>query len=222
MNSNERRFSVIMTIYEQAHELEEHLPAFLTQHYESEYDVVVVDESSTDESPDVLKLLKNEYNNLYTTFLPKPDRHVVRKKQAYNIGIRAAKGDWLILTSIDKYPVSDDDLQSISDTMDDSADLTLGYFTKKGIKLQAFAEYAEAEDHIIRMERRQKKQRNRKKCNYRWGRYDFIIVRRDVVVHVLKFYELQPSFMERQAMRWRIFWKNLTSKNECIAYLPKE
>ena len=94
MNKDERRFSVIMTVYDQAYELQENLTAFLTQQYQPGYEVVVVDESSTDETPDILKLLKKDYPNLYTTFLPKSEGHAMSKKQAYNIGIKAAKNDW--------------------------------------------------------------------------------------------------------------------------------
>ncbi len=60
MNKDERRFSVIMTVYDQAYELQENLTAFLTQQYQPGYEVVVVDESSTDETPDILKLLKKD------------------------------------------------------------------------------------------------------------------------------------------------------------------
>ena len=52
MSKNERRFSIIMTVYDQAGELEENLPAFLQQEYEPGYEVIVVDESSTDRSGD--------------------------------------------------------------------------------------------------------------------------------------------------------------------------
>ena len=48
MSKNERRFSIIMTVYDQAGELEENLPAFLQQEYEPGFEVIVVDESSTD------------------------------------------------------------------------------------------------------------------------------------------------------------------------------
>ena len=93
MNKKERGFSIVMTVYDQAPELKENLPPFLTQEYEPGYEVIVVDETSTDETSDVLKLLKNDYPNLYTTFLPKPNRLIVRKKMAFSIGIKAAKYD---------------------------------------------------------------------------------------------------------------------------------
>ena len=142
-----------MTAYDQAYELKESLPVFLTQQYEPGYEVVVVDESSTDETADLLKLLKNDYPNLYTTFLPKSEGYALSKKQAYNIGVKAAKNDWLIFANANHPPVGEDVLQAISDSIDTTADLTLGYLTKKGIKLQAFVEVDGAKDHITRIER---------------------------------------------------------------------
>ena len=222
MSTNERRFSIIMTAYDQAYELKENLPVFLSQQYEPGYEVVVVDESSTDETADLLKLLKNDYPNLYTTFLPKSEGYALSKKQAYNIGVKAAKNDWLIFANANHPPVGDDVLQAISDSIDTTADLTLGYLTKKGIKLQAFVEVDSAKDHITRIERRLRKVRKRKRHHYRWGRYDFIVTRKQQAFDMLKYFELKPSFFARQAMRWRIFWKNLFSHYEYITYLLKE
>jgi len=211
-----------MTTYDQDYDLKENLPAFLEQKYEPGYEVIVVDEASTDETPDVLKLLKNDYRNLYTTFLPRPQYFVKHKMQALNIGLKAANNDWIIFHNVCHKPEGDDILQAISDTFDSSADLTLGYITRKGIKLQAFADYQEAKDHIVYKERKIQKSGKSVRHNYRWGRYDFIIVRKRLAVDILKFYELRPSFWERHSLRWSIFWKNQFSSYERITYLPKE
>ena len=44
-----------MAVCDQAHDLEQNLPAFLTQEYEPGYEVIVVDETSTDDTPNVLR-----------------------------------------------------------------------------------------------------------------------------------------------------------------------
>jgi hypothetical protein len=64
--------------------------------------------------------------------------------------------------------------------------------------------------------------RERKRHHYRWGRYDFIVIKKSVAFDVLKYFELKPSFVQRQALRWRIFWKNQFCRYEYITYLPKE
>ena len=49
MNQKERSFSIMMMVYDQAPELRDNLPAFLTQEYEPGYEVIVIDETSTEE-----------------------------------------------------------------------------------------------------------------------------------------------------------------------------
>ena len=211
-----------MTVYDQDYDLKENLPVFLEQKYEPGYEVIVVDESSTDETPDVLKLLKNDHQNLYTTFLPKPTYYVKQKMQSYNIGIKAAKNDWIIFADASHKPEGDYLLQAIDEKLDTTAEVTLGYLTKKGIKLQAFDTCDDVKDYIIRKERKIQKVRTRKRKNYRFGRYDFVIIRKRLALEILPFYEQHPSFWQRQGMRWRIFWKNLLSSYERITYLPQE
>ena len=190
-----------MTVCDQDYDLKENLPVFLEQKYEPGYEVIVVDESSTDETPDVLKLLKNDHQHLYTTFLPKPTYYVKRKMQSYNLGIKAAKNDWIIFADASHKPEGDYLLQAIDEKLDTTAEVTLGYLTKKGIKLQAFDTCDDVKDYIIRKERKIQKVRSRKRKNYRFGRYDFIIIRKRLALEILPFYEQRPAFFKRQGMR---------------------
>lgn len=205
------KFSVIMTVYDQAQELEKQLPAYLKQTYEPGYEVIVVDESSTDETPDVLKRLKNEYQHLYSTFLPKPNRRIVRRKQAFNVGIKAAKNEWIIITKLSSYPLAVDVLQAISEVIADSP-LTLGYHLKKGIRLQPFYDVDDARKHILRLERRLKKIREFKRGNYAWGRYDFIIVKKEFAYELLSHFEQSVSATHLFGIRLSILWKNLVRR----------
>jgi glycosyltransferase involved in cell wall biosynthesis len=213
MSKNERRFSIIMTVYDQAGELEENLPAFLQQEYEPGYEVIVVDESSTDRSGDVLKLLKNDYPHLYSTFLPKPNRLVSRRKLAFHLGVKASKYEWVIFTKISTKPMATDILKAIADAIDDDAELTLGYSGKKGLRLQPFHTCLDASSHIRRIERKLSKVRERKRMNYTWGRYDFIIMRKDVVYDVLDLFEQKLSPAKMLGIRTSIFMKNLFGRS---------
>lgn len=198
-----------MTVYDQARELEENLPAFLQQEYEPGYEVIVVDESSTDETEDVLKLFKNDYKHLYTTFLPKPNIPLFRKKFAFNIGTKASKNEWIIFTNISNRLVANDILKAVNDNLSSDAQLTLGYHLPKGIRLQPFATIDEAESLILKGERRLTKIRERKHLKYTWGRYDFIIIHKDNVVELLKYYEQRVSASRLLGIRLGIFFGNL-------------
>lgn len=213
---NERKFSFVMTCYDQAQELEANLPAFLTQEYEPGYEVIVVDESSTDETEDVLKLFKNDYKHLYTTFLPKPNIPLFRKKFAFNIGAKASKNEWIIFTNISNRLVANDILKAVNDNLSSDAQLTLGYHLPKGIRLQPFATIDEAESLILKGERRLTKIRERKHLKYTWGRYDFIIIHKDNVVELLKYYEQRVSASRLLGIRLGIFFGNLLRRGSTI------
>ena len=214
MNISKQEFSIIMTVYDQAHELKENLPAYLTQVYEPGYEVIVVDETSTDETPDVLKQYKRDYPNLYTTFLPKPNRLHIRRKMAFNIGLKASKNDQVIFHNINNKPTDENELQTIAEALDKNAELTFGYISKKGIRLQPFASYEDACYHILKAERKLKHIYKRRFMNYTWGRYDFIIVRKEVSYDVLKYFEQKISTTSLIGYRIYIILKNLFKRSE--------
>ena len=213
MNTKQHPFSVVITVYDQARELEECLPAFLKQEYEPGYEIIVVDESSTDETPDVLKLLKNEYEHLYSTFLPKPSAQTFRRKLALNIGLKASHYEYVIMTKPSAAPSDTDVFKAIAEVLDTEAELTLGYVTKKHIRLQPFSTVAEAENHIRRIERKLKKVRERQYGNYAWGRYDFIILRKECAVELLKLFEQKISVWNLFGIRMSILWDNLLRRS---------
>ena len=207
-------FSIVMTVYDQASELESNLPAFLTQDYEPGYEVIVVDETSTDNTEDVLKIMKNDYPHLYTTFLPKPNRQVTRRKLAINIGSKAAKNEWIIITKIEHKPIASDILQAIGQVHDQEAELTLGYMSKKGIRLQPFDTVEEAGNHILKAERKLRKIFNRnQRMSYLWGRYDFIIIPKNCLVRLLGFYEHKITWSQLISIRFGILWQSLIRRS---------
>ena len=117
-------FSIIISVHDNAMEIERNLPAFLEQKYSGNFEVVVIDESSTDETSDVLKRFKNRYANLYTTFIPASSHYLSRRKLSLTIGVKAAKYEWLIFTGADCRPASDLWLETMSSHC--NGDLILG------------------------------------------------------------------------------------------------
>ncbi|MDE6355219.1 MAG: glycosyltransferase [Prevotella sp.] len=119
--------SIILTVHDQGYELERNLPILLSQKYDAGFEVIVVDESSTDNTDDVLTLLKSQYPNLYTTFIPESSHYLSRRKLALTIGIKAARNEWLFLTDADCHPESDRWLEAMSRHCNDGTDIVLGY-----------------------------------------------------------------------------------------------
>ena len=209
MTKGECRFSVIMAVYENAHELEESLPVFLTQAYEPGYEVIVVDESSTDNTENVLKLFKQEHKLLYSTFLPKPDRNITRRRLALSIGVKASGNEWVIFTDINAAPPSEEWLKELTEFIDGSSKVMLGYFRKKGTQLQIFDEIWEAGKIIRKAERKRADGHEGKRLKYLRGKYDFIVVKREYAHDVLKFFEQDISLFHLLGLRLSIMCHNL-------------
>lgn len=203
------KFSVIMTVCDNGRELEQHLPAFLTQDYEPGYEVIVVDESSADNTDDVLKLQKQHNPQLYTTFLPKPDRKVTRKKLALTIGVKAAKYEWVILSDIMSFPYSATWLQEVSEALDDTTEAMIGYFRKEDIRLQAFEEISQARSIIRKAERKRADGHRGKYLKYLRGKYDFIVVRKDKAHDLLKYFEQKIGAGRLLGLRISVMCHNL-------------
>ena len=203
------KFSVIMTVFDNGSELEQHLPAFLTQQYESGYEVIVVDESSTDNTDDVLKLMKQQYPHLYSTFLPKPDVHRNRKRLALTIGVKAAKNEWIIFSDINAFPQSATWLQDISDNLNGASGIMLGYYKKSELRMRLFEDMEAVSDYIIKGERQRADGHKGTRMRKLRGKYDFIAVRADEAHELLKHFEQPVGFARLLGLRMSIFFRNL-------------
>lgn len=119
--------SVVITVHDNAREIERHLPSMLQQQYDGKWEVIIVDESSTDDTQDVLIRMKATYPQLYTTFIPESSHYVSRKKLALTVGIKASHNDWIVMTEIDCRAQNSRWLQTLAAYADNKRDLIMGY-----------------------------------------------------------------------------------------------
>ena len=118
--------SVIICARNEAANLREKLPAVLEQDY-PDFEVIVVNDCSTDDSALVLAELKQKYPKLYVTEVPYDRKFSHGKKLALTVGIKAAKSEWLLLTDADCMPVSKWWIKTMSQNFTDQNDIVLGY-----------------------------------------------------------------------------------------------
>ena len=203
------KFSVIMTVFDNGNDLEQHLPAFLTQTYEPGYEVIVVDESSTDNTDDVLKLLKQQHPHLYTTFLPKPDIHIVRKRLALTIGVKAAKNERIIFSNINAFPQDETWLQTIADNLGNASGIMLGRYQKGELKMRLFDDLESVSDYIIKNERQRADGHKGTHLKNLRGKYDFIVVRTAEAHELLKRFDQSVGFGRLLGLRLSILFQNL-------------
>lgn len=118
--------SVIVYAKNESENLRQHLPSLLCQEY-PEYEIIVVNDGSTDESDQVLNLFENEYKHLYHTYIPEDVKYLSRKKLALTVGIKAAKHDILLFTEANCEPVSKNWISAMARNYTDNISIVIGY-----------------------------------------------------------------------------------------------
>lgn len=118
--------SVIICARNEADNLELYLPVVLTQDYPN-YEVIVVNDCSTDNTEDVLKMLSAKYPRLRTTTIKEDKKFTHGKKIAVTLGIKAAKYDRLVFIDGDCKPESNKWLSLMASHFSDKISIVLGY-----------------------------------------------------------------------------------------------
>ena len=97
--------SVIVYTKNETENLHNHLPLLLEQEY-PQFEVIVINDGSTDESNDVLKRFEHTYKHLYHTYIPEDTKYLSRKKLSLTVGIKAARYETLLFTEANCRPAS--------------------------------------------------------------------------------------------------------------------
>jgi len=124
--SRKKPVSVVICARNEAANLEKFLPRILTQDY-PEYEVVVVNDRSTDQTEEILFRLASNHSHLRFTNLPVSDRNTHGKKLALTIGLKSARYDHVLLTDADCYPASDRWIRQMTAQLGKKTRIVLGY-----------------------------------------------------------------------------------------------
>jgi len=126
--------SVIICAKDEADNLRQFLPFILQQEY-PDFEVIVINDGSTDETEGLLNDLSVEYPNLRTTFVPVGARNLSTKKLGLTLGIKAAKNEILLFTDADCMPEDNTWIARMARNFTPETDFILGYgayLNKKG------------------------------------------------------------------------------------------
>ncbi|GAB6394219.1 MAG: glycosyl transferase family 2 [Bacteroidales bacterium] len=118
--------SVIVYAKDESENLQNHLPALLTQDY-PQYEVIVINDGSIDESDNVLKRFANDYPHLYHTFIPKESKYLSRRKLSLTLGVKAARYDILIFTEACCRPLGNRWLATMARNYTEKTEIVLGF-----------------------------------------------------------------------------------------------
>jgi glycosyltransferase involved in cell wall biosynthesis len=117
---------VIICAKNEADNLDNYLPLILTQDY-PDFEVIVVNDCSTDNTEDILKKYSEQYPGLRTSTIKEDKKFSHGKKIAVTIGIKAAKNDRLLFIDGDCKPESNQWLKLMSSHFSDKISIVLGY-----------------------------------------------------------------------------------------------
>ncbi|MBL7903045.1 MAG: glycosyltransferase [Bacteroidia bacterium] len=118
--------TVIICAKNEDDNLREYLPRILSQDY-PEFEVVVVNDCSWDNSENVIDELAKQYSNLKKANIKEDAYYKHGKKFAMLVGIKAAKHKRLVFTDADCYPSSNQWLKEMVKGFSGEKEIVLGY-----------------------------------------------------------------------------------------------
>lgn len=134
--------SVIIAARNEADNIQEFLDSILTQEYPN-YEVIVINDCSYDNSSDVLKGFMVRYKHLKVVELEEDDKYKHGKKFALTLGIKAAAHEHLLFTDADCMPVSKNWITLMQAGFTEGKEIVIGhspYLKEKGF-LNAFSRF---------------------------------------------------------------------------------
>lgn len=118
--------SVLIAARNEADNLFENLPYILQQNY-PEFEVIVINHQSVDDSAHLLNAYQQQYPNLRVIEVARSPHLRPGKKLPITLGVKGAKYEHLVLTDADCKPASNDWLSSMVSRFTAGKEIVLGY-----------------------------------------------------------------------------------------------
>lgn len=118
--------SVIISARNEEKNLMEHIPQIMDQNH-PEFELIVVNDSSWDDTEAILKALTLQYPNLRVINLDEEKQNMQGKKFALTLGVKAATHETILLTDADCFPGSRNWIKEMTDRLVDDRKLILGF-----------------------------------------------------------------------------------------------
>ena len=127
--------SIIIAARNESDNLYENLPYILTQDY-PEFEVIIVNNQSVDDSAWLLKALCLQHKNLRVVEIAKNKHLLPGKKLPITLGVKGAKYENMLFTDADCRPASNHWLRIMAGSFSEKKEIVLGYapyYKTKGI-----------------------------------------------------------------------------------------
>jgi glycosyltransferase involved in cell wall biosynthesis len=118
--------SVIVSVKNNIEEVNRLIPALISQEY-PDFEIVLVDNASHDETIDVLEAYEQQYHNIKLVKVENNEAFWANKKYALTLGIKAASKDYLLFIDVHCMPASNQWIASMVSQFTLSKTIVLGY-----------------------------------------------------------------------------------------------
>jgi cellulose synthase/poly-beta-1,6-N-acetylglucosamine synthase-like glycosyltransferase len=120
------KMSIIIAARNEEKNLMEHIPLIMDQDH-TEFEVIVVNDSSWDDTEAILKALHIQFPNMHIINLDEEKQNMQGKKFALTLGIKAAKYDTILLTDADCMPLDNSWITRMTSDLEDPKQLVIGF-----------------------------------------------------------------------------------------------
>lgn len=118
--------SVLICAKNEAENLKQLLPELLQQSYK-DFEIVLINDASSDETLDVMEQFRKENSNIKIVNVENNEAFWGNKKYALTLGIKAATNDFLVFTDADCIPASKHWLTEIAQRFSSKKKIIIGY-----------------------------------------------------------------------------------------------
>lgn len=120
--------SVVVPINEQSSDVLYLLRALFKQNYRGQFEVVLADESHSINAISTFEEQRKKHPNLRYTFVPKSSRYIELRKLAITLGIKASRGEWVIVVNPETVPMSNEWMQCFAENLGESVNYVEAYY----------------------------------------------------------------------------------------------
>jgi len=125
--------SVIVCAKNEAEKIKKLVPLLASQNY-PDFEIVLIDDASTDETLDIFEEFEQQYHNVKLVKVANNEAFWGNKKYALTLGIKAASKEYLLFTDADCYPASANWIAQMSSNFTLNKTIVLGYGAYEKVK----------------------------------------------------------------------------------------
>ena len=127
-------FSIVIITHDSDSMLERLIDNLVSQKYPN-YEILIVNNASTDDTNDVIRRVTDQHPDLIRhTYLPQNRNGILHMAIATTLGVRAARNEWIVLLKPNSFPKSDMWLSSIAQAILSGKRLCIGYNDYYGLE----------------------------------------------------------------------------------------